>query len=389
MRALARWLSILLTAAAAACAALVLAPAPVKRVAFLAILVDEKTFVLIGAALLAAALARLSQSRGWIVLQHALALGTIGVALVPPAQAITLGVRRHVPLDFPRYFSARVDDGAPAPSKTVVFATVGGQALALDVYRPAGAAGQRAPAVIVVHGGGWSADDKGGAPRASAWLASQGFAVFDVQYRTSPQPNWQTATGDVKCAIGWVKRHAREAGVDVDPQRVSLLGRSAGGHLALLAAYAPDDPALPASCDAGDTRVASVISLYGPTDLAWGFAHPTNARVFDMPVRVGNFVGGTPATVPDRYRLLSPTERATRGAPRTLLLHGGHDQFIPVEHVDLLAARLRALGVPHETLVVPYAQHAFDFISGGLSGQLAEHAILQFLRAAPTTVSQK
>ena len=43
-----------------------------------------------------------------------------------------------------------------------------------------------------------------------------GFAVFDIQYRLAPQPNWRTATGDVKCAIGWVKRHARETGVDVD-----------------------------------------------------------------------------------------------------------------------------------------------------------------------------
>jgi acetyl esterase/lipase len=77
---------------------------------------------------------------------------------------------------------------------------------------------------------------------------------------------------------------------------------------------------------------------------------------------------------------MSPTARATRGAPRTLLLHGGHDQFVPAAHAELLAARLRELGVPHEVLIVPYAQHAFDFISGGLSGQLAEDAISRFLR---------
>jgi acetyl esterase/lipase len=383
VQALARWLSILLTIAAAAGATLVLVPAPVKRVAFLAILVDEKTFVLMGAALLAALLARLAGSRPWIVAQALLALAILAVSLVPPVQAIRLAVRRHVALDFPRYFTAPIDDGAAHPSQTIVYANVEGQPLALDVYRPTAAAmpaGARVPAVIVVHGGGWSADDKGGAPRASAWLAAQGYAVFDIQYRIAPQPNWRTATGDVKCAIGWVKRHAHEAGVDVDPERVALLGRSAGGHLALLAAYAPDDPALPPSCEAGDTRVASVISFYGPTDLAWGYEHPTNPRVFDTPVRLGNFLGGTPSNMPERYALMSPTARVARGAPRTLLLHGGHDQFVSVAHVERLATRLRALEVPHEVLVIPYAQHAFDFISGGLGGQLAEHAMLTFLR---------
>jgi acetyl esterase/lipase len=268
-------------------------------------------------------------------------------------------------------------------SQTITYAIVDGHPLALDVYKPGPAtqATGKVPAVIVIHGGGWSADDKGEAPRASARLAQQGFAVFDIQYRTDPQPNWKTATGDVKCAIGWVKRRAKDAaGIDVDPDRVTLLGRSAGGHLALLAAYAPDDPALPPSCEAGDTRVASVISLYGPTDLVWGYEHPTNPRVFDMRARVSNFMGGPPSAVPDRYRLMSPAVRVTASSPRTLLLHGGHDAFIPAAHAELLAARLQALGVSHELLVVPYAQHAFDFIHGGLSGQLAEHAILQFLR---------
>jgi len=161
---------------------------------------------------------------------------------------------------------------------------------------------------------------------------------------------------------------------------VSLLGRSAGAHLVLLAAYTPDDPALPPSCDAGDTRVASVISFYGPTDLVWGWDHPTNPRVFDTHVRVGNFMGGSPATVPERYKLMSPTSRVTAGAPPTLLIHGGQDQFVSVAHVERLATRLRDLGVPHRTLVVPYAQHGFDFISGGLGAQLAEQATLKFLR---------
>ena len=160
------------------------------------------------------------------------------------------------------------------PSQTVNHATVNGTPLALDVYLPrarpatpgrAGAGGSRR---LLVRG----REGRGGA--ASRRLADLGFTVFDVQYRISPQPNWQTATGDVKCAIGWVKQHADTPDWNVDPKKVTLLGRSAGGHLALMAAYTPTDPELPASCDAADTSVEAVISLYAPTDLALGLQVP-------------------------------------------------------------------------------------------------------------------
>ena len=212
-------------------------------------------------------------------------------------------------------------------------------------------------------------------------LADLGFTVFDVQYRITPQPNWQTATGDVKCAIGWVKQHADTPDWNVDPKKVALLGRSAGGHLALMAAYAPTDPELPASCDAGDTSVDAVIALYAPTDLAWGYKYPANKWVSDSRAKMRAFLGGAPEQAGDRYRALSPLERVTVAAPRTLLAHGGRDQLIPHGHMGLLAARLRAMGVPCETLFIPYAQHAFDFVVGGFSDQILEAEVVKFLRA--------
>jgi dipeptidyl aminopeptidase/acylaminoacyl peptidase len=96
---------------------------------------------------------------------------------------------------------------------------------------------------------------------------------------------------------------------------------------------------------------------------------------------MSQYVGATPATEPERYRLLSPIERATAAAPPTLLIHGGRDAFVPADQSARLARKLAALGVPHDLLVVPYAQHAFDFVSGGLGQQLAEAAILRFLTA--------
>jgi acetyl esterase/lipase len=183
--------------------------------------------------------------------------------------------------------------------------------------------------------------------------------------------------------VGWVKQHASGPDWNVDPKRLTLLGRSAGGHLALLTAYTPGDPKLPPSCDAPDTTVESVIDYYGPTDLTWGYDHPANPRAYDIQGKVVGFTGGTPSTSADLYRLLSPVARATAGAPRTLIVHGGRDQLVAFHHSELMADRLRELNVPCETLFIPFAQHGFDFISGGFSEQIAEQVVLRFLADRP------
>jgi dipeptidyl aminopeptidase/acylaminoacyl peptidase len=99
-----------------------------------------------------------------------------------------------------------------------------------------------------------------------------------------------------------------------------------------------------------------------------------------MPTRVANYVGGTPAQYPERYKLLSPMTHVTRNSPPTLLIHGAADTYVPLAHTELMAARLMAVGAPHDVLVIPYAEHSFDFVFGGLGEQLAEHAVMRFLR---------
>jgi len=247
--------SLVLTIAASLAALVVVAPSPTQKIAFLAIVVDEKCFLVIALALLGAVLAWAGAAGRWLAAGASLVLAAfaLGVALIPPVQAIHLAHRRGVALDWKRYLNAPVDIKPAHPQQTLVFATVDGHPLALDVYRPPVTG--PVPAVIVLHGGGWSGGDKGETPLQNERLAAQGYAVFDVQYRLAPQFTWKAAIGDVKCAIGWVKQHARQAGVEIDPARVTLLGRSAGGHLALMAAYTADDAELPASCPSGDTHV--------------------------------------------------------------------------------------------------------------------------------------
>ena len=382
-------LGVVLAVAAAAGAALIVLPAPSNQLAMAAILAGEKSFAIIVAAVVASVLgfvgSRPGASRGLATLTVLLALAAIVLALSPAAQALRLASERRVDLDFGRYLHARIDTLGPIKApKTVTYATVDGVPLGLDVYLASGSAAKGpTPAVLVVHGGGWSAGEKGDASLFSQFLADHGYTVFDVQYRLAPQPNWKTATGDVKCAVGWIKQHASGPDWKVDPRQLTLLGRSAGGHLALLAAYTPGDPKLPPSCDAPDTTVESVIDLYGPADLTWGYDHPANPRAYDIHAKLTGFTGGTPGTAADLYRLLSPSARATANSPRTLIVHGGRDQLVAFHDSELLADKLRELNVPCETLFIPFAQHGFDFVHGGFSEQITEQVVLRFLASRP------
>ena len=387
-------LAILLALAASGAASLIVLPAPSKSMAFLAIAVGEKSVFVGGLAVLSGVLALFAMRPGtrlFALIAVLLSLAALVLALVPLAQALRVASEQRVELDFHRYLRSSIDTEGPIKAgQTVIYATIDGRTLSMDVYAPSPVAppGKPTRAILVAHGGSWSAGDKGDASLASRWLADHGFTVFDVEYRTAPQPNWKAAVGDIKCAIGWIKGHASTPQWNVDPTKVTLLGRSAGGHLALLAAYTPSDPRLPTSCPASpgalaDTGVESVVAFYAPTDLIWGYANPARLAVYDSSEKLRRFIGGPPESTGDLYHLLSPAERATATSPRTLLIHGGRDQFVGRQHVDMLADKLHAVGVSYDTLIIPYAQHGFDFIFGGLSGQIAEAVVLRFLKGGP------
>lgn len=332
---------------------------------------------LIGALLSVLALAAGSRWPAWIALS--LGVTAVWLALIPPLEAWRVARANNIELSLRQYLLGS-QERVPARVErtTETFATVEGQTLKLDVYRLPVKVEAKLPAIIVVHGGSWNAGERGDYMQWNEWLTQQGYVVFDIDYRIAPQPNWRAATGDVKCAIGWVKANGARYGVD--PARVALLGRSAGAHLALLAAYSTGETTLPPGCVAPDTSVRAVIALYAPTDLKWGYEHPANQRVLDGPGKIRDFVGGSPQTAPDAIKLASPTAHVNSHTPPTLLFHGGRDQLVRDEHTTRLAQRLQAAGVPHRAVLLPYAQHAFDYNFDGWGSQLARQMILDFLR---------
>ncbi len=249
--------------------------------------------------------------------------------------------------------------------RDVPFDVVGGS-LRLDRYAPPGA-GVARPAIVVVHGGSWRAGDKGETMLSNTeWsraFASRGYVVYDVQYRLAPAVRHPVPMNDVLCALAHVRGHALSDGVD--PERVVLIGRSAGAHLALLAAYrATETPCGPPA------RVAGVVALYGPTDLIAGYEIPADPDLIDGRSALRDLIGGTPADARDRFRDASP-QAWVAGAVPTLLLHGAADQIVYPRHADELAGLLHERGTPVVYLRFPWSGHGFDMISVGVASQIA------------------
>lgn len=267
--------------------------------------------------------------------------------------------------------------GRPVPCRVevVTFAAGPGWHLQADLYRPLADAPRPTPGVVVVHGGAWRRGDKGENAPFSRWLAAEGYLVLDVQYRLVPSATWRQAVLDVHAAVAWLRRHATE--LEVDAARIALLGRSAGGHLALLAAYAAD----PAD------RPWRVVALYAPTDLTRLYLCSSGRHGDDLCAALHGLVGGPPWAIPEAYGAASPVARAHAAAPPTLLVHGTFDTAVPFEHSRLLQDVLARQGVPVELVRIPFARHVFDLIPEGLAMRLTRAVLLRFLEWEPSSAA--
>lgn len=221
--------------------------------------------------------------------------------------------------------------------RDVPYGRVGAATLTLDLYRPRTLA-DPVPGLLFVHGGGWSAKGKDFYTYWSLYYARRGYVCASVEYRVSSEALYPAAVKDVKCAIKWMRANALELGVD--PERIGLVGQSAGAHLAMMAAYDPEDAAPQLSGARGaSTHVQALVQFYGPTDLTLPDELQANEAVH-------TFLGKTYEDAPELYAEASPITYVTQDDPPTLVFHGTVDDIVPVSHADALVAKLVALKVP-------------------------------------------
>lgn len=232
----------------------------------------------------------------------------------------------------------------------VTYGRGGGRDLQCDIYLPPDVQ-TPAPALMLVHGGGWRQGSKAMMRDFALRAAAGGFVCVAPEYRLTPEAPWPAQIHDVKAALRWLRANAAELGVD--PERIALQGSSAGAHLVLLAAGTADFA--PFDGDGGNAGVSqavkAVVAIYPPTLMFTGEERPRGG----MPARA---LLGESAEA-EGARLASPVEHVSPAYPPTFLLHGTADKTVPVTASMIMHEALVRAGVPVEMHLYAEAPHGF------------------------------
>jgi len=287
----------------------------------------------------------------------------------------------RAPADVPREFNVSI---GKSPST--------GRDILANIWLPPEDVQPNGAALIYVHGGAWVYGDKDDTRRpAFRHAAAQGYLVLDVAYTLWPESTLPDMVKEVKMAVLWLKQHAGR--YHIDPEHITLVGASAGAHLALLAAYAIGHPAF-APPDAGedaDERVRAVVAYYPPVDFRAMYADleeqfggmiynrraivvanralsalkklgyvPESYQLGEDLNMIRQMLGGSPEDIPEVYDLLSPCTYVSSRNPPTLFFQGTDDFFRFAAPLRRLHRRLQQAGVISIHVEFPYTPHGFD-----------------------------
>lgn len=217
-----------------------------------------------------------------------------------------------------------------------------------DLYLPANPkVGDRFPAVVIIHGGGWSGGDKGAAREINigTTLALNGYVGMSINYLLAGKGDQKTGSWpqnlyDCKNAVRWLRSNAER--LQIDPDHIGVIGGSAGGHLAAMLTLTGGELDPPGE---GSTQVQCGVDLYGP--VLW----------FEQ--RDLSMFRQTREEAPERYRAADPRNHVDKNDPPLLILHGTADTTVDVADSEALAAALKTAGAPHELVIIPDARHSF------------------------------
>jgi acetyl esterase/lipase len=279
--------------------------------------------------------------------------------------------------------------------RNVTFARVGGKTLRLDVTVPSApvpGGGQRRPALMQIHGGGWVIGDKReqGLPLLGH-MAAQGWVGFNVNYRLSPGVAFPDHLIDLKRGLAWIRAHADEYGID--PDFICVTGGSAGGHLTALMALTANEARFQPGFEDADTSLAAAVPFYGVYDFTPDGAFGADPQIFTKflePIVLKAFLDEEP----ERFQEASPVHHVHPDAPPFLVIHGDKDTLAPVEDARTFAERLRAVSTePVLYAEMQGAQHAFEIFPSARAAKVIE-GVERFLstlwerRHQPAAVSE-
>jgi len=238
--------------------------------------------------------------------------------------------------------------------KNVEYKNINGRSLQMDFYRPKGMT-KPAPLLVFIHGGGWTGGDRADYLVYLTHFAKLGYVTATVSYRFVKEAPYPACVIDIMDAVHFIFQNGEK--YNYDPDRICMIGGSAGSHLAMLAAYGWKKQAT-----ASDTiqpivekhKIKAVVEIYGPTDFTTEYArnHPT----------ITNFLAHSYQEAPQLYVEASPINYVTKDSPTTLILHGTRDMLVPISQAELLKHKMDSLGVVNVYCPVPGWPHTMDIV---------------------------
>jgi acetyl esterase/lipase len=217
----------------------------------------------------------------------------------------------------------------------------------MDLYLPPKEKGPSA-LIINIHGGGWINGVKESQGGFSGFFKA-GYAVANIEYRMADQAKAPAAVQDTRCALIYLIKNADALNIDVN--KIVIMGGSAGGHLALMGGLLANDNRFDVNCaSVKNIKVLAIIDKYGITDVndwAYGLMKSKSAIKW-----LGNN-----ATNDAFIKSVSPVSYLTKNSPPIFIVHGDADPTVPIQESYDLKKRLDELGVKNEMMIIPGGLH--------------------------------
>jgi acetyl esterase len=238
--------------------------------------------------------------------------------------------------------------------KDVPYRVSKGTELLARIYQPSD--GDRLPAIVSVHGGGWNSGDRTTNTSLDAAMANAGFVVMAIDFRMPPEAMYPASIQDINCAICWLRDHAQ--GMRVDPRRIGGLGTSSGGHQIMLAALRPKMAKYRIEGADGDSSLAWIM-------ICWGVLDPLARYKMACARGMSDFIKLHQAYWPDEAAMAdgNPQLILERGEasdlPPALLIYGAEDDVLPKDTACRFADAYRRVGGDITVKVFPGEGHLF------------------------------
>jgi pectinesterase len=237
----------------------------------------------------------------------------------------------------------------------LTYCTLGSRSLQLDIFYPKAKRQKGYPAVLFIHGGGWSSGDRSHHVPLAQQLAAQGYVTVTAEYRLSTEALYPAAVTDLKAAVRWLRAQART--YPIDTTRIAVWGFSAGGQLAALIGTTNGDPQLEGStCNASrSSRVQAIIDVDGTL----AFIHPESGEGDDSKglSAATRWFGASKTDKPALWHQAGALNHVTAQTPPILFLNSSVERMHAGR--DDMTKKLDEFGIYHETHTFAQAPHTF------------------------------